>query len=60
MASNKQVIVLNDAISSRSIYDFSTAIAEMRDIGVRILVLKLFFLSCCATPKPRSLRKSAN
>lgn len=36
MASNKQVIVLNDAISSRSIYDFSTAIAEMRDIGVRI------------------------
>ncbi len=33
---NKQVVVLNDAISSRSIYDYSTAIAEMRDIGVRI------------------------
>lgn len=32
----KQVIVLNDAISSRSIYDFSTAIAEMRDCGARI------------------------
>lgn len=32
----KQVAVLNDAISSRSIYDFSTAIAEMRDIGVRV------------------------
>lgn len=32
----KQVVVLNDAISSRSIYDFSTAIAEMRDDGVRI------------------------
>lgn len=32
----KQVVVLNDAISSRSIYDFSTAIAEMRDCGVRI------------------------
>jgi nicotinamidase-related amidase len=32
----KQVVVLNDAISSRSIYDFSTAIAEMRDAGVRI------------------------
>jgi nicotinamidase-related amidase len=33
---NKQVVVLNDAISSRSIYDFATAIAEMRDCGVRI------------------------
>lgn len=32
----KQAIVLNDAISSRSIYDFSTAIAEMRDFGARI------------------------
>lgn len=32
----KQVIVPNDAISSRSIYDYSTAIAEMRDCGVRI------------------------
>lgn len=32
----KDVVVLNDAISSRSIFDFSTAIAEMRDIGVRI------------------------
>jgi isochorismate hydrolase len=36
LAHDKQVVVLNDAISSRSIYDFSTAIAEMRDIGVRI------------------------
>ncbi|MBA2728491.1 MAG: isochorismatase family protein [Parachlamydiaceae bacterium] len=36
IASGKQVAVLNDAITSRSIYDFSTAIAEMRDIGVRI------------------------
>lgn len=31
-----QVVVANDAISSRSIYDFSTAIAEMRDLGARI------------------------
>jgi len=30
------VVVLNDAITSRSIYDFSTAIAEMRDSGIRI------------------------
>jgi nicotinamidase-related amidase len=34
--SGKQVTVLNDAITSRSIYDFSTAIAEMRDEGIRI------------------------
>lgn len=32
----KQVVVLNDAISSRSVYDFSTAIAELRDCGARI------------------------
>lgn len=36
LENKKQVIVLNDAISSRSIYDFSTAIAEMRDFGARI------------------------
>lgn len=32
----KEVVVLNDAITSRSIYNYSTAIAEMRDCGVRI------------------------
>jgi nicotinamidase-related amidase len=32
----KEVVVANDAISSRSIYDFSTSIAEMRDLGARI------------------------
>lgn len=32
----KQVVVLNDAVSSRSIYDLSTAIAELRDCGARI------------------------
>lgn len=32
----KQVTVLNDCISSRSLYDYSTAIAELRDLGVRI------------------------
>lgn len=36
IAAGKEVVVLNDAISSRSIYDFSTAIAELRDSGVRI------------------------
>lgn len=32
----KKVVVPNDTITSRSIYDFSTAIAEMRDNGARI------------------------
>jgi nicotinamidase-related amidase len=32
----KQVITLNDAISSRSVYDFATAIAEMRDADIRV------------------------
>jgi len=36
LAANQQVVVLNDAITSRSIYDFSTAIAELRDMGARI------------------------
>jgi len=36
IAENKEVVVLNDAISSRSIYDFSTAIAELRDENARI------------------------
>ncbi len=31
-----QVVVLNDAITSRSIFDYSTAIAEMRDSGIRV------------------------
>lgn len=36
LLAEKQVTVLNDAISSRSIYDFSTAIAEMKDLGIRV------------------------
>lgn len=35
-SSGLEPIVLNDAITSRSVYDFSTAIAEMRDCGIRI------------------------
>lgn len=36
LSHDKEVVVLNDAITSRSVYDFSTAIAEMRDFGARI------------------------
>lgn len=36
LADGKDVVVINDAITSRSIFDFSTAIGEMRDMGVRV------------------------
>ncbi|MCH9625339.1 MAG: hypothetical protein S4CHLAM123_05100 [Chlamydiales bacterium] len=32
----KNVIVLNDAVSSRSLFDFSTAMGELRDAGSRL------------------------
>lgn len=32
----KEVAVINDAVGSRSIYDFSSAIAEYRDMGARV------------------------
>lgn len=36
LTAGQQVVVLNDCITSRSIYHYSTAIAEMRDCGARI------------------------
>jgi len=36
LKAGREVVVLNDAITSRSLYDFSTAIAELRDCGVRV------------------------
>lgn len=35
-ANNYDVVVLNDAVTSRSIFDFSTAISEMKDDGIRV------------------------
>lgn len=40
LSTGKEVTILNDTITSRSIFDFSTAIAEMRDCGVRISSLE--------------------
>lgn len=37
----KGVVVLNDAIASRSIYDYSTAIAELKECGTRISSLEI-------------------
>lgn len=36
LRNKKEVVIVNDAISSQSLYSFSTAIGEMRDVGARI------------------------
>ncbi|MFZ0565658.1 MAG: isochorismatase family protein [Chlamydiales bacterium] len=36
LAAGKQIVVLNDAISARSVCDVSMAVGELRDIGGRI------------------------
>lgn len=36
IAAGRQVVVLNDVVTSRSIYDFSTAISELKESGARI------------------------
>ena len=33
---NFDVVVLNDAVSSRSLYDYSTAISELKEDGIRV------------------------
>jgi nicotinamidase-related amidase len=40
LEAGRQVVIANDCITSRSIYNFSTAIAEMRDFGARISSLE--------------------
>jgi len=40
VSAGKRVVVLADGTSSRSLFDFSTALAEMRDFGVRISCLE--------------------
>jgi nicotinamidase-related amidase len=36
LLNGKKVVVLNDAITSRSIYDYSTAVGDLKDMGARI------------------------
>ena len=36
LAAEKNVTVLNDAVSSRSLFDFSTAMGELRDLKIRL------------------------
>lgn len=46
IAAGKEVVVLNDAVSSRSLYDFSTAMGELRDCGVRISSTETVLYEC--------------
>ncbi len=46
LSAKKQVIVLNDAVSSRSLFDFSTAIGELRDIRARISSTETIVYEC--------------
>lgn len=51
LESGRDVIIANDAISSRSIYDFSTAIAELRDMGARITSVETILFELCGDSK---------
>lgn len=53
----KQVVVLNDAITSRSIYNYSTAIAEMRDAGVRISCMETILFELVRDSKAPEFKK---
>lgn len=53
----KDVTVLNDAISSRSIYDYSTAIAEMRDLGIRITSVETVLFELIHTSQAPEFKK---
>jgi nicotinamidase-related amidase len=57
LACHKQVTVLNDAISSRSIYDFSTAIAELRDCGARISSTETVLFELLRTSKASEFKE---
>lgn len=46
LAAKKEVVVLNDAVSSRSLFDFSTAMGELRDEGARISSTETVIYEC--------------
>lgn len=46
LAAKKKVVVLNDAVSSRSLFDFSTAMGELRDCGARISSTETVIYEC--------------
>lgn len=46
LAGKKEVVVLNDAVGSRSVFDFSTAMGELRDNGARISNCETVIYEC--------------
>lgn len=60
LENDKQVTVLNDAISSRSIYDFSTAIAELRDCGARISSTETVLFELLRNSKSAEFKEMSN
>lgn len=54
---NKHVAVLNDAISSQSIYDYSSAIAELRDCGARISTTETILFELLGDSKASEFKK---
>ncbi|MEX1012952.1 MAG: isochorismatase family protein [Waddliaceae bacterium] len=53
-------VVLNDAISSRSIFDYSTAIAEMRDLGIRVSSVETVLFELIKDSKHESFKQISN
>lgn len=46
IAAKKEVVILNDAVSSRSLFDFSTAMGELRECGARISSTETVLYEC--------------
>jgi len=53
----KDVVVLNDAISSRSIYDLSTSIGEMRDAKIRVSSVETILFELVADSKAAEFKQ---
>lgn len=57
IAQGKDVVVLNDAITSRYIYNFATAISEMKDIGIRISCVETILFELLEDSKAAEFKK---
>lgn len=51
-----EVVVLNDAISSRSIFDYSTAISEMKDLGIRVSSVETILFELVSDSKAKEFK----
>lgn len=60
LRAGKQVVVLNDATTSRSIYDYSTGIAEIRDAGGRISSIETVLFELIHNSKASEFKEISN